>query len=266
LHASHVTYGDLENGNAPLASITRRNGERSNTIAGFITAGVLPATVLSTFQARLEASGFALPPGYRYEFGGESGERDEAVGNLLASVGVLLVLMLATLVLSFNSFRLAALIAVVAGLSAGLAMLSLWLFHYPFGFTAIVGTMGLIGVAVNDSIVVLAALREEPQARLGEREAVVTVVMRSTRHVLSTTVTTMAGFTPLLISGGGFWPPVAVAIGGGVTGATLLALYLIPSAYMLLMRRRAATSKTAAPDAWASAARPGPLTMEPGSV
>ncbi len=133
-----------------LASITRRNGERVNTIASFITAGVLPATVLARFQARLEASGFVLPPGYRSQFGGEAGERDEAVGHLLASVGVLLVLMAATLVLSFNSFRLASLIAVVAGLSAGLAMLSLWLFGYPFGFTAIVGTMGLIGIAVND--------------------------------------------------------------------------------------------------------------------
>ncbi len=203
---------------------------------------------------------------YRYEFGGESGERDEAVGNLLASVGVLLVLMLATLVLSFNSFRLAALIALVAGLSGGLAMLSLWLFNYPFGFTAIIGSMGLIGVAVNDSIVVLAALREHPQARLGDRASVETVVMRSTRHVLSTTVTTIAGFTPLLISGGGFWPPLAIAIAGGVAGATLLALYLVPSAYILLMRRRAATLANTATDALSAVAKPGPMTMEPGSV
>ncbi|ETW98523.1 MAG: hypothetical protein ETSY1_18405 [Candidatus Entotheonella factor] len=249
-----------------LASITRRNGERSNTIAGFITAGVLPATVLSKFEARLEAGGFALPPGYRYEFGGESGERDEAVGNLLASVGVLLVLMLATLVLSFNSFRMAALIGVVAGLSASFAMWSLWLFDYPFGFTAIVGTMGLIGVAVNDSIVVLAALREDPEARSGEREAVITVVIRSTRHVLSTTVTTMAGFTPLVISGGGFWPPVAISIAGGVTGATLLALYFVPSAYILLMCRRSVPQEKTAPDVLAAATGPSPMTMEPGSV
>lgn len=253
-----------------LASITRRNGERVNTIGGFITAGVLPATVLSRFQARLEANGFALPPGYRYQFGGEAGERDEAVGNLLASVGVLLVLMVATLVLSFNSFRLAALIGVVAGLSAGLAMLSLWLFGYPFGFTAIVGTMGLIGIAVNDSIVVLAALREHPQARLGDRAAVETVVMRATRHILSTSVTTIAGFTPLLISGGGFWPPLAIAIAGGVAGATLLALYLIPAAYLLVMRRRTAKAEQTA-DAVSSLvppALPGPgqIIAELGSV
>ncbi len=188
------------------------------------------------------------------------------MGHLLASVGVLLVLMLATLVLSFNSFRLAGLIAVVAGLSAGLAMLSLWLFDYPFGFTAIVGTMGLVGIAVNDSIVVLAALREDPQARLGVRDAVERVVMRSTRHVLSTTVTTIAGFTPLLISGGGFWPPLAVAIAGGVAGATLLAIYLIPSAYMLLMRRRSASLTSTAADALAAMAKPAHMAAEPGSV
>ncbi len=253
-----------------LASITRRNGERVNTIAGFITAGVLPATVLSRFQAQLEASGFSLPPGYRYLFGGEAGERDEAVGNLLASVGVLLVLMVATLVLSFNAFRLAALIAVVAGLSAGLAMLALWLFDYPFGFTAIVGTMGLIGIAVNDSIVVLAALREHPQARLGDRAAVELVVLRATRHVVSTSVTTIAGFTPLLITGGGFWPPLAIAIAGGVAGATLLALYFIPAAYMLVVGHWAAQAAPAA-DVVASLVpptRPGPGQMiaEPGNV
>ncbi|MEE9146677.1 MAG: efflux RND transporter permease subunit, partial [Candidatus Tectomicrobia bacterium] len=222
-----------------VASISHRDGERVATIQGFITAGVLPSTVLKRFQAQLHQHGFTLPAGYRSTFGGEADERNEAVGNLLASVGVLLVLMLATLVLSFNSFRLAALIAMVAGLSAGLSLLSLWLFDYPFGFTAIVGTMGLVGVAVNDAIVVLAAIREHPRARTGDRHAVQAVVLRSTRHVIATTVTTIAGFTPLLLGGGGFWPPLAVAIAGGVAGATLLALYFVPSAYILLVPRRA---------------------------
>jgi multidrug efflux pump subunit AcrB len=220
-----------------LSSITHRDGERFNTVQGFITAGVLPAKVLGQLKERLQATNFELPPGYRYEFGGESGERDTAVGNLLASVGVLMVLMAATLVLSFNSFRMAFIIAAVAGLSAGLALGSLWVFGYPFGFMAIVGTMGLVGIAVNDAIVVLAALRQHPQARLGDAEAVQEVVLDETRHVLSTSITTIAGFTPLLIAGGGFWPPLAVAISGGVAGATVLGLYFVPSAYLLFTCR-----------------------------
>lgn len=152
-------------------------------------------------------------------------------------MGVLIVLMVATLVLSLGSFQLAAIIGIVAIASAGLGIFSVWLFGYPFGFNPIIGTVGLIGVAVNDSIVVLDALSHHPVAKTGNPEAIQQVVLHSTRHVLTTTLTTAIGFVPLLLSGGEFWPPLAVAIAGGVLGATLLALYFVPSAYYLLKSR-----------------------------
>ncbi len=219
-------------------TIERINGFRMNEIQVHVRAGVLPSDVLAKFTKRLAASGLALPRGYSIDYAGESAERNRAVGNLLASVGVLGVLMLAGLVLAFKSFRMAALIGLVGVLSAGLGLASLWFFGYPFGFMAIVGIMGLVGIAINDSIVVLAALRSDPAARAGDRDATRKVVFRATRHVISTTLTTIAGFTPLLIAGGGFWPPLAVSIAGGVTGATLLALFLVPSAMLLLFRVR----------------------------
>jgi len=137
-------------------------------------------------------------------------------------------------VLSFQSFRMAGIIAGVALLSVGLALGALWTFGHPFGFMAIVGAMGLMGIAINDAIVVLAALREDPSARTGELDAVVGVVVRSTRHVLSTTITTVAGFTPLLLQTEGLWPPLAVSIAGGVVGATLLALTFVPGLFRIL--------------------------------
>jgi multidrug efflux pump subunit AcrB len=54
--------------------------------------------------------------------------------------------------------------------------------------------------------------------------------------VIATTVTTIVGFVPLLLDPTGFWPPLAIAIAGGLGGATLLALYYIPSMYRLLTR------------------------------
>ncbi|PHS14131.1 MAG: acriflavine resistance protein B [Blastopirellula sp.] len=220
------------------AAIPRHNNQRLSQVQAFTTAGVLPSIVLAEFKDNLAASGFELPPGYRLEYGGESAKRNDAVGNLMSSVGVLMVMMVATLVLSFSSFRMAALIGVVAILSVGLGLGSLWLFGFSFGFMAIVGTMGLVGVAINDAIVVAAAIRDDEQARAGDPEAIADVVVRSTRHVLATTVTTIVGFLPLVLSGGGFWPPMAVAIAGGVTGATILALCFVPSAYVLVMCRR----------------------------
>ena len=190
-----------------VSVIPHYNMLRMNEVQAYITAGVLPAGVLADFQARLAASDFEMPAGYSFEIGGEASKRDEAIGNLMSSVSVLLVLMVATLVLSFGSFRMAGLIGAVAVLSVGLSLGALALFGFPFGFMGIVGTMGLIGVAINDSIVVLAALREDPQASQGNPAAVRDVVVRSTRHVLSTTLTTVAGFLPLILGGGGFWPP-----------------------------------------------------------
>jgi multidrug efflux pump len=217
-------------------AISRRNGEQINTVQAFVKAGVLPSQVLAAALAALEREGFQLPRGYRLEVGGESSERDRAVANLLASAGVLLLLMAATLVLSFRSFRQAAVIASVGFLAIGLALAALWLFDVPFGFMAIVGTMGLIGVAINDAIVVLAAIRDDPAAAAGDPAAVRAVVVRSTRHVVATTLTTVAGFVPLLLFGGSFWRPLAVTIGGGVAGATLLALTFVPCAFLVLVR------------------------------
>ena len=218
------------------AVIERLNGFRFTEIQVNVEAGVLPSVVAERFREHLKEAGFELPAGYKLNVAGESEERDRAVNNLLASAGILAVLMSAALVLSFQSFRIAAQIGVVAILSVGIGFSALWFFGKPFGFTAIVGIMGLVGVAINDSIVVLAALQENEKAKRGEVAAVSSVVFQSTRHVLSTTLTTIAGFVPLILSGGGFWPPLAIAIAGGVTGATILALYFVPATYMLMMR------------------------------
>ena len=102
---------------------------------------------------------------------------------------------------------------------------------------AIIGTMGLVGVAINDSIVVLAALRDDPSAHGGDRDGISRVVLRSTRHVIATSLTTLAGFAPLVLWGGAFWAPLAITIAGGVAGATLLALYFVPSVYVIMAGR-----------------------------
>lgn len=222
-----------------VAAVVRINGERTNEVKAYLTAGVLPAVVLDDFQQRLASSGFRLPLGYRLDFGGESAERTHAVTRLMANAGLIVALMVLTLVAAFRSFRSALIIAIVGGLTIGLGMFALWWFRYPFGFMAIVGTMGLVGVAINDSIVVLAAIRENQLAQQGNVKALTDVVNGCTRHIVATTVTTIAGFLPLIVAGGRFWPPLAITIAGGVGGATFLALYFAPSMHRLLHRSAA---------------------------
>lgn len=218
--------------------ISRRDGERVNVLEAYLAVGVLPQTVLEQVKERLAAKALALPPGYRLEFGGEAAKRDESVGNLMAHVSLVAVLLVAVLVLSFNSFRLAGIVTLVAIQSAGLGLLWVWLLGYPFGFTVIIALLGLMGLAINAAIVILAELKADPLAQQGNLPQIRDLVAGCSRHIVSTTITTVGGFIPLLLGGGGFWPPFAIAIAGGTALATLLSFYFVPVAFVLFNRRR----------------------------
>ncbi len=229
------TLADLEL-TTSRGAITRRNGERVNTIEGYIQAGVLPQTVLNEFQQRL--SQYTLPAGYHIDFGGESAERDRSVSLLISNISVVVVLMILVVVMSFNSFRLSTIIFMVAGLAGGLGLLSVWVFNYPFGFTVIIAMLGIMGLAINAAILILAELRLDEKASSGDIDASVDAVMACTRHITSTTITTVGGFMPLIIAGGGFWPPFAVAIAGGTVLTTLISFYFVPVVYRMMVKPR----------------------------
>jgi len=240
----------LSQGSIPLVALTtlalkpsrgaipHRDGVRVNTVEGYLVSGVLPSTVLSAFSARLVSENFVLPPGYRMEFGGESAKRNDAVGNLLASVGVIMMLLIIIVVLSFNSFRLGGVIVLSAIQSVGLGLLSIYVFNYPFGFTVIIGLLGLMGLAINAAIVILAELKSDPKAVAGDSDAIINAITSCTRHITSTTITTVGGFLPLILAGGGFWPPFAIAIAGGTVLTTLLSFYFVPAIFVLMSRKR----------------------------
>jgi len=225
-----------------VGGINHRNGERQNTVQAFLEFGVLPAIPLATLKQKLEDSHFTVPAGYTISFGGESEERDEAVGQLFGTAGMLVVLMLLAMVLTFNSFRLAFVTFAAAVQAAGLGFLSLWVFDFPLSFVVIFGIMGLVGLAINAAIVILSELRGIQAARRGDAEAVVDGVMNTGRHIISTTITTVGGFMPLILAGGPFWPPFAIAVAGGAFLSMIVSFYFAPAAFLWLTRIRKVTA------------------------
>lgn len=221
-----------------ISGISRVDGERVNVIQAYLLPGAFAVDANNELWRILNSPAFELPDGYRLEMEGDADKQQEALGQLATYAPVLLVLMMATLILAFNSLRLAGLLVLVAGLSLGLGMLSLWLSGLPLGFNPILGSVGLIGVAVNGSIVVIAAIKSNPAARVGDIHAIVAETVNCTRHILATTVTTVGGFIPLLLfSEGTFWPPLAVVLAGGVGFSVILSLIFTPVVASVIMRR-----------------------------
>ena len=220
-----------------LTGITRKNSERVNRIQGFLLQGVPAVSVAQQIAAALED--YQLPPGYTIKMAGDADKQNEALGQLGTYAPVLLVMMITTLILSFQSVRFAVVIGSVAILSVGLGMMSLWLSGLPIGFNPLLGCAGLIGVAINGSIVVIAAIKANPKAMSGDTEEIVAETMSCSRHILSTTFTTVGGLIPLLLfTAGSFWPPLAVVLAGGVGFSVMLSLVYTPILIGTLCRIR----------------------------
>jgi multidrug efflux pump subunit AcrB len=98
----------------------------------------------------------------------------------------------------------------------------------------VIGVIGSIGVSINAAIIIITALQENEGSANGGLFAIRSVVMDSSRHIISTTVTTFGGFLPLILEGSKFWPPFAMAIAGGVLLSTIISFFLVPPAFLLV--------------------------------
>jgi multidrug efflux pump subunit AcrB len=219
--------------------ITRKDGERLNLVQAYLTRGVLPQEALRLLQEDLAGNPIPLPDGYSFTYGGDADERAKVVEEIMAPMGLIIAALLATILLTFNSWRLSAVAVLVCVCSLGLSLLALAIFRYPFGIQALIGVIGSIGVSINAAIIIITALQGNWQASHGEPLAICAVVMDSSRHIISTTVTTFGGFLPLILEGSQFWPPFAMAIAGGVLLSTIISFFLVPPMFLLCVRGNA---------------------------
>ncbi len=226
--------------------ISRLDGKRINTVQAYLVRGVLPQEALKLLQENLRANPVTLPEGYSYRFAGDADERADVVAKIMAPMGLIAAALLATIVLTFNSWRLSAIALLVCVCSLGLSLLSLAVFRYPFGIQAMIGVIGSIGVSINAAIIIITALQGHAGARRGCRRDIRRVVMDSSRHIISTTLTTFGGFLPLILEGSQFWPPFAMAIAGGVLLSTIISFFLVPPLFLATVRARTLPGETEA--------------------
>ena len=224
-------YGEFEVTNQ-ANFISRDAGKRQNQVSGWIWPDLLPSQTEKFLADRLEIFKADLPPGYIFEVGGEAEARGQSQSNIFSSAILFFVLIIIALVAALNSFRQAGLILSVALWCTGLAFLGLTIGQANFGFIGLVGAIGLAGLSINDSIVVLSHIKEANARSPITKEELVEVIIRSTRHVITTSATTIGGFLPLILTSI-FFQPLAWAMAGGVIGSAIIALFYIPACYAI---------------------------------
>lgn len=185
-----------------------------------------------------------LPPGYQWSFGG--GFRTQQEQNQVMLINMLLAVMLVYMVMAalFESLLLPN--AVIGSLALALmgACWTLWLTGTHLELMALIGMLILLGVVVNNGIVLVDQINQHRPHHEDLRDAVVAASVTRLRPILMTVLTTMLGMLPLALGDsqvGGSGPsyaPMAITIMGGLGASALTSLYFVPHAYCRLLAWR----------------------------
>jgi multidrug efflux pump subunit AcrB len=224
------------------SNIRRRNSVRTMTVKADIEPGLYGIEVLQNrIRPRLESlrNSAEWPEGYRLEYGGEFEESSEANRAILWNVPVAVGLILLVLMLQFNSVRRLLVIGLTVPPMAVGVTCGLLATQAPFGFMALLGVISLLGILVNNGIILLDQIDLE-RSREDGAEALVRAAQRRLRPILMTAATTILGLLPLSLQGGELWRPMANALMFGLGFATLLTLIWCPVLYSLFFRISAA--------------------------
>ncbi|MEW5722119.1 MAG: efflux RND transporter permease subunit [Thermodesulfobacteriota bacterium] len=173
-----------------------------------------------------------LPPGYEFVYGGEYKETEESFASLKLAYVVAFFVIFTLLVAQFNSYFQPLAIMTALPLSVVGAMVGLLVTGNNFSIMSFVGLVGLTGIVVNDSIVLVDCINRCRAEGLSIFEAVVRAGKLRLRPILSTTVTTIGGIFTLTITDE-LWEGLGVVIMFGIGFATLLTLVVVPVMYSL---------------------------------
>jgi len=196
--------------------------------------GAQPPDVTKEIWSAMTGLREQLPEGYRVEIGGTVEQSAKANASIEALQPVMLALMLIFIMLQMRSFIGTLTVLATAPLGLIGAVLALLLFNQPFGFTALLGLIGLGGILMRNTMILTQQVQDNSKAGMVAREAVVEAAVQRARPVVLTALAAVLAFVPLTFDL--FWGPLAYVLIGGVAVGTLITLLFVPALYALWFR------------------------------
>jgi multidrug efflux pump subunit AcrB len=216
-----------------FSRIARRNQERCLTVEAkheFLKAPELFAATRPLIEA------LQLKGGYWWEVGGELEKQAETLEMLTRWMPFCFFVIIVLLVWQFNSIRRPLIIFITIPLAFVGSFIGLWIMRAPFDFFGMLGLLSLAGVIINNGIVLIDKIDSERNQGRAPYDAVITAAVSRFRPILMTTITTVLGVMPLIISVDPLFYAMAVIIGSGLIFGTVLTLGVVPALYAILFR------------------------------
>jgi HAE1 family hydrophobic/amphiphilic exporter-1 len=209
-------------------SIRHIDAQRTITVSSDVMPGT---TAIEIFNKLSEGqSTITIPDGYSVKFGGEQEDLAESLNDMFRAMILGILLIAALLVLQFNSFKqplyiLATIPLALIGVFPGLLLIDL-----PLSFPGIIGVVALVGIVVNNAIILVDRINYNRAHQSTLQKAVTEATSSRFQPILLTTMTTVLGLLPLALTDEG-WGPLGYTIIFGLTFSTVLTLVVIPLLY-----------------------------------
>lgn len=232
-------------------TIERKNRERYITVTGITAKGVAMSEGVANVVETLKTVN--IPTNITTEMSGDYEDRKEMMGNLMTLMLLILILVYMVMAAQFESFVNPFVIMFSVPFGFMGVLLGLWVTGTTFDIMSMIGMLILIGIVVNNGIVLIDYINLMRERGMGVIEAVVTSARSRLRPILMTTLTTVIGMLPLALGrgeGSEMWHSLGITVAWGLSFSTLVTLVLIPTIYCIFgtrqerrMQRRAAEER-----------------------
>ena len=214
--------------------LRRRDRTPTITVQSDFDEAMQPPEVSMEIEKALAPIIARLPNGYRIETGGNIEDSAKANSALLPVFPVMVLLTLLVLVLQTRSLSAMAMVFLTAPLGLVGAVPILLVLHQPFGFNAILGLIGLSGILMRNTLILIGQIHSNEAQGLDPYHAVVEATVQRARPVLLTALAAVLAFIPLTTSV--FWGSMACTLIGGTAAGTVLTLVFLPALYAIWFR------------------------------
>ncbi|WP_313460066.1 efflux RND transporter permease subunit [Achromobacter sp.] len=216
--------------------IWERDLQPTITVQADVASGSQGIDVTHAIDKKLDAIRAELPVGYRIEVGGPVEESAKGQSSINAQMPLMAVAVLTLLMVQLQSFARVLMVVLTAPLGLIGVVAALLLFGKPFGFVAMLGVIAMFGIIMRNSVILVDQIEQDILNGHKRVDAIVGATVRRFRPIVLTAAAAVLALIPLLRSN--FFGPMATALMGGITSATVLTLFFLPALYAAWFRVR----------------------------
>lgn len=214
--------------------IRRRDRLTTMTVRGDVGEAFQPPEVALQVIKAIAPIVANLPDGYKIETSADLEEAGKANGALAAVFPLMIILMMIVIIFQVRSMSAMVMVLLTAPLALVGVVPTLLLFHQPFGFNTILGLIGLAGIIMRNTLILVGQIHANEKDGLDPYHAIVEATVQRARPVILTALAAVLAFIPLTFSV--FWGSLAYTLIGGTIGGTALTLVFLPALYAIWYR------------------------------